>query len=78
MVWLAVVAVLLSLVGAFYYVRVVRMMYFDEPADLTPIVATQDMRIALTFNGISVLILGIVPQYLLALCTSAMIKALGG
>jgi hypothetical protein len=41
-------------------------------------VATQDMRIALTFNGISVLVLGIVPQYLLALCTSAMIKALGG
>jgi NADH-quinone oxidoreductase subunit N len=78
MVWLAVVAVLLSLVGAFYYVRVVRMMYFDEPADTTPIVATQDMRIALTFNGVSVLVLGIVPQYLLALCASAMIKALGG
>lgn len=78
MVWLAVIAVLLSLVGAFYYVRVVRMMYFDEPSDLTPIVATQDMRIALTFNGVSVLVLGIVPQYLLALCANAMIKALGG
>src|SRR5215467_12774493 len=75
---LAVIAVLLSLVGAFYYVRVVRMMYFDEPADLTPIVATQDMRIALSFNGVSILVLGIVPQYLLALCASAMIKALGG
>jgi NADH-quinone oxidoreductase subunit N len=75
---LAVVAVLLSLVGAFYYVRVVRMMYFDEPADLTPIVATQDMRVALSFNGVSLLLLGIVPQYLLALCASAMIKALGG
>ncbi|MFN0164663.1 MAG: NADH-quinone oxidoreductase subunit NuoN [Burkholderiales bacterium] len=78
MVWLAVVAVLLSVVGAFYYVRVVRTMYFDEPADLTPIVATQDMRVALTFNGLAVLVLGIVPQYLLALCASAMIKALGG
>src|SRR5262252_8972275 len=78
MVSLAVFAVLLSLVGAFYYVRVVRMMYFDEPADTTAIVATQDMRIALTFNGVAVLVLGIVPQYLLALCTSAMIKALGG
>jgi NADH-quinone oxidoreductase subunit N len=77
-VTLAVVAVLLSLVGAFYYVRVVRMMYFDEPTDTAPIVATQDMRIALTFNGVSVLVLGIVPQYLLALCASAMIKALGG
>jgi len=78
MVWLAVIAVLLSLVGAFYYVRVVRTMYFDEPADTTPIVATQDMRIALTFNGLSVIVLGIVPQYLLALCTTAMIRALGG
>jgi NADH-quinone oxidoreductase subunit N len=78
MVWLAVIAVMLSLVAAYYYVRVVRTMYFDEPADLTPIVATQDMRIALTFNGISVLVLGIVPQYLLALCANAMIKALGG
>jgi NADH-quinone oxidoreductase subunit N len=70
--------VLLSLVGAFYYVRVVRTMYFDEPADETPIAATQDMRIALSFNGLSVLVLGIVPQYLLALCASAMIRALGG
>jgi NADH-quinone oxidoreductase subunit N len=78
MVWLAVIAVLLSLVAAYYYVRVVRMMYFDEPADLTPIVATQDMRVALSFNGLSVLVLGIVPQYLLALCANAMIKALGG
>jgi NADH-quinone oxidoreductase subunit N len=78
MIWLAVVAVLLSLVGAFYYVRVVRTMYFDEPADETPIAATQDMRIALSFNGLSVLVLGIVPQYLLALCASAMIRALGG
>jgi NADH-quinone oxidoreductase subunit N len=78
MVWLAVVAVLLSLVGAFYYVRVVRTMYFDEPVDTTPIMATQDMRIALSFNGLSVLVLGIVPQYLLALCANAMIQALGG
>jgi|SRR5882672_2240744 len=78
MIWLAVLAVLLSLVGAFYYVRVVRIMYFDEPADTTPIVATQDMRVALTFNGLSMIVLGIAPQYLLALCATAMIKALGG
>ncbi len=78
MIWLAVIAVMLSLVAAFYYVRVVRTMYFDEPADLTPIVATQDMRVALSANGLAVLLLGIVPQYLLALCANAMIKALGG
>src|SRR5262249_15884931 len=78
MVWLAVVAVVLALVGAFYYVGVVRTMYFDEPVDTTPIVATQDMRVALSANGLAMIVLGIVPQYLLALCTSAMIKALGG
>lgn len=78
MVWLAVLAVLFSLVGAFYYLRVVKTMYFDPPAEVAPIVATQDMRIALSANGLSVLVLGIVPQYLLALCANAMIRALGG
>lgn len=78
MVWLAVIAVLFSLVGAFYYVRVVKTMYFDEPADAAPIVSTQDMRIALSANGLFVLVLGVIPQYLLTLCADAMIKALGG
>ncbi len=81
MIWLAVIAVLFSLIGAFYYLRVVKTMYFDEPsAELlaTPIAATQDMRIALSINGAMVLVLGILPQYLLALCTSAMIRSLGG
>jgi NADH-quinone oxidoreductase subunit N len=78
MIWLAVLAVMFSLVGAFYYVRVVRTMYFDEPVDTAPIVATPDMRIALSANGLAVLVLGIVPQYLLAVCAAAMIRALGG
>jgi NADH-quinone oxidoreductase subunit N len=78
MVWLAVIAVVFSLIGAFYYIRVVKTMYFDEPADLAPIAASQDMRLALSMNGVLVIVLGIVPQYLLALCTSAMIKTLGG
>lgn len=78
MVWLAVIAVLFSLVGAFYYLRVVKVMYFDEPADLTPIVAAQDMRVALSANGAFVLVLGVIPQYLLALCANAMIRTLGG
>ena len=77
-IWLAVVAVLLSLVAAFYYLRVVKVMYFDEPADSRPIVAAPDMRVALSVNGVSVLVLGIVPQYLLALCAQAMVRALGG
>ncbi|GIL04253.1 NADH-quinone oxidoreductase subunit NuoN [Betaproteobacteria bacterium PRO7] len=78
MVWLAVIAVLFSLVGAFYYLRVVKVMYFDEPADNAPIVAAQDMRVALSANGAFVLVLGVIPQYLLALCANAMIRTLGG
>jgi NADH-quinone oxidoreductase subunit N len=81
MIWLAVIAVLFSLIGAFYYLRVVKTMYFEEPSPellATPIVAAQDMRIALSINGAMILVLGIAPQYLLALCTSAMIRSLGG
>jgi len=77
-IWLAVVAVLLSLVAAYYYLRIVKTMYFDEPTDTSPIVATPDMRAALSVNGALVLLLGIAPQYLLALCSSAITKALGG
>jgi NADH-quinone oxidoreductase subunit N len=78
MVWLAIVAILFSLIGAYYYLRVVKTMYFDEPVDTRPLVAAQDMRIALSVNGLAVLVLGIVPQYLLALCANAMIRTLGG
>ncbi len=81
LVWLAVVAVLFSLVGAYYYLRIVKTMYFDDPAEADrgrAIVATQDMRIALSVNGMAVLALGIFPQQLLDLCTRAMVVALGG
>jgi NADH-quinone oxidoreductase subunit N len=81
MVWLAVFAVVFSLIGAFYYLRVVKVMYFDEPSPellAAPIAATQEMRAALSVNGAMMLVLGVVPQYLLALCTGAMIRTLGG
>jgi NADH-quinone oxidoreductase subunit N len=77
-IWLAVIAVLFSLVAAFYYLRVVKVMYFDEPTDARPIVAAPEMRVALSVNGAFVLVLGIVPQYLLALCAQAMLRTLGG
>ncbi len=76
--WLAVVAVMFSLVGAFYYIRVVKVMWFDAPTDTSPIVAAGDMRVALSVNGLLVLVLGVLPQYLLALCGSAMLRTLGG
>jgi len=78
---LAVAAVLFSLIGAFYYLRVVKVMYFDEPATGAldhPIVATTDMRVALSINGALLLVLGVAPQLLLDLCADAMLKTLGG
>jgi NADH-quinone oxidoreductase subunit N len=77
-IWLTVLALAFSLIAAYYYVRVVKVMYFEEPTDARPLVATQDMRIALSLNGALVLVVGILPQYLLALCAEAVRKALGG
>lgn len=70
-VWLAVYAVMMSLIGAFYYLRVVKLMYFDEPEDTAPIQSNLDMRWVLSANGLAVLVLGIVPGWLLTLCLAA-------
>ena len=67
-IWLAVVAVLFSLIGAFYYLRVVKLMYFDAAEDMTPILPQPDMRLTLSANGVALLMLGILPQPLMALC----------
>jgi NADH-quinone oxidoreductase subunit N len=75
---LAVVAVLFSVVGAFYYLRIVKTMWFDEPTDTHPLEAGLDMRTVLSVNGLAMLGLGILPQGLLALCNGAVLRALGG
>ena len=75
--WLAIVAVLFSLIGAFYYLRVVKTMWFDEVTDASPIVTPTDMRVVLSLNGVLVVILGVVPGGLLAACLSAMKATLG-
>ena len=75
-VWLAVPAVLFSLIGAFYYIRIVKLMYFDQPADNSPIIASTDMRIVLSINGIAVLAMGLMPGALMAACSNAIIKTL--
>jgi len=67
-VWLAVVAAMFSLIGAFYYLRVVKLMYFDEPTETRPIEARLDMGVLLSANGLAVLALGILPQPLMQLC----------
>jgi NADH-quinone oxidoreductase subunit N len=75
-VLLAVVAVLLSLVGAFYYLRLVKVMFFDEPVDTHPIASTGDVRAMLSLNGAAVLVFGLLPGGLMALCAQAIVKAL--
>ena len=70
-VWLAVAAVLFSLVGAFYYLRIVKLMYFDTPHDTSPIAAGFDARVIMSANGLAVLALGILPQPLMAVCVHA-------
>ena len=68
MLWLAVVAVVFSVVGAFYYLRVVKLMYFDDPETEVPISATLDFSLALSLNGVLVIGLGIFSGSLIAVC----------
>jgi NADH-quinone oxidoreductase subunit N len=75
-IWLAVAAVVLSLVGSYYYLRVVKVMYFDEPTDTRPIVSTGDVRAVLSINAMAVLVLGVLPGGLMTLCRDAIVKAL--
>ncbi len=70
-VWLAVVAVLFSLIGAFYYLRIVKLMYFDTPHDTEAISTCPDARVLMSANGLAVLALGILPQPLMAVCVYA-------
>lgn len=69
--WVALIAVLFSLIGAFYYLRIVKLMYFDEPRDTAPVRAGGDVRALLSVNGLAVIVLGIAPQPLMVLCIEA-------
>ena len=71
-----VFAVLMSLVGAFFYLRVVKLMYFDAPVDDAPIEAGADMRVLLSLNGIAVALLGLFPQVVMALCSYALLRSM--
>jgi len=66
--WLAVVAVLFSLIGAFYYLRLIRLMYFEAPVDTSPIEPRADVRVLMSLNGLAVLVFGIFPESLMGLC----------
>ncbi|GKT23444.1 NADH-quinone oxidoreductase subunit NuoN [Acidovorax sp. SUPP3334] len=73
---LAVFAVLMSLIGAFYYLRVVKVMYFDAPLTAVNVSAPLDVRMVLTLNGALILVLGLLPGGLMALCADAVVRAL--
>ena len=72
-IWLAVAAVILSLIGAFYYLRVVKLMYFDEPKEGGPVPGHPEMRALLSANGLVLLLVGILPQPLMSLCFAAIV-----
>ncbi|MBK1718786.1 NADH-quinone oxidoreductase subunit NuoN [Thiocystis violacea] len=72
MVWLALVAVFFSIIGAFYYLRVVKFIYFDKPAEDAPaLLTTGGVRFAMSVNGLALLVLGLFPAALLSLCQAA-------
>ncbi|MEK8085351.1 NADH-quinone oxidoreductase subunit NuoN [Aquabacterium sp. A3] len=75
---IAVVAVLLSLIGAFYYLRVVKVMYFDEPTDPAAVPEAGGPRVLLSVNALAVLGLGILPGGLMALCAEVIQRSLAG
>ncbi|MBL4620937.1 MAG: NADH-quinone oxidoreductase subunit NuoN [Immundisolibacteraceae bacterium] len=67
--WIAIVAVLFSVIGAFYYLRMVKLMFFDDVEDPSPIEAAWDERVVISLNGLAILALGIFPGGLLAVCS---------
>ncbi len=73
--WLVVFAVLMSVIGAFYYLRIVKVMYFDAPTDTSPIVAPVEMRTVLALNAFAILALGLMPGALMTACLNAIQKS---
>jgi len=71
MTWLAIVGVVFSVIGAFYYLRIIKLMYFDSAEDTAPLVSSLDTRLMLSLNGLAVLGLGLFPGGLLAVCLAA-------
>ena len=72
----AVIAVMFSLVGAFYYLRVVKLMYFDAPVDSAPITAGLDVRVLLSLNGLAVAAFGLFPDAVMLVCTTTLMRSL--
>ena len=74
---MAVFAVMMSLVGAFYYLRIIKVMYFDPPLTASTVSADNHVKVVLAINGGLVLVLGLLPGDLMSLCAVAVVQALG-
>lgn len=74
--WPVIVAVLMAVIGAFYYLRIVKLMYFDAPKDIAAINAPADMKLVLTVNAFALLALGMMPQSLMQVCGLAIATSL--
>ena len=70
-IWLAIIGVIFSVIGAFYYLRVIRLMYFDPVVDSQPLDAGYDLRVLLSINALAMILLGIFADPLLQLCAAA-------
>ncbi len=70
LIWMAIIAVFFSIIGIFYYLRIIKVMYFDDAVDTQPLECGRDMQITLSANGLAILALGIYPAALMSLCVS--------
>lgn len=74
--WLAIVAVLFSLIGAYYYLRIVKLMYFDAPESHEPIIFGQDTTLLISLNSLGLLLLGLLPGTLMSVCAVSVQQSL--
>lgn len=73
-VWLAALAVIFSIIGAYYYLRVIKLMYFDSPDNMTAIKASRQMRLIISLNGLALLAIGMMPGLLMSVCLAALVQ----
>ena len=66
----------MAVIGAFYYLRIVKLMYFDAPKDYAAIDAPMDMQLVLSLNALALLGLGLLPQTLMSICGAAIVRSL--
>ncbi len=69
--WLAILAVIMSVIGAFYYLRVIKLMFFDDPVDTTDVKPAGDVSAGLAINGLAVIALGLAPGFIMSACIAA-------